>query len=413
MPHRYFADPSACRRLQDGPLGSHMSAVAAHLLENGYAEPTAQEHLRLVADLSRWLDRRRLRAHHLNEALVARFLKDRPRYRCGHRGKAAFLRALLRRFREIGIAPTPVPPTSSPSSPPAVERNYAQYLYQERGLSHATVVNYCPVVRSLLSLRFGKGPVQLGRLSPLDGVRLILKHSQTLSPTRTKLTVTALRSFLRFLFLRGEIKTDLAAGLPTVPNWRLSTLPKFLDPKEVRLLLKACDRRTLTGQRDYAVLLLLARLGLRAGEVVAMTLDDLDWKAGELTVRGKGSQLDRLPILPDVGKALVTYLRHGRPRCLSRQVFVCMKAPRRGFSSSVAVCTIVRRAINRAGLHPVHKGAHLLRHSLATQMIRRGATLSEIGEVLRHRLPQTTEIYAKVDVASLRSLARRWPGGAR
>ncbi len=177
-------------------------------------------------------------------------------------------------------------------------------------------------------------------------------------------------------------------------------------------LLRACDRRTATGRCDYAVLLLLARLGLRAGEVVQMTLDDIDWDGGEVTVRGKGGRHDRLPIPDDVGEALVEYLRRDRARCTSRRVFICTKAPRRGFSSSVAVCTIVRRAIERAGLPTPTKGAHLLRHSLATDLLRRGASLAEIGELLRHRSPETTALYAKVDFASLREIAQPWPGGA-
>jgi len=158
--------------------------------------------------------------------------------------------------------------------------------------------------------------------------------------------------------------------------------------------------------------LLLARLGLRAGEVVGMTLDDIDWDAGELVVRGKGGRQDRLPLPRDVGQALATYVRHGRPPCASRRVFICAKAPRRGFTSSVAVCTIVRRALARAGLHPPSTGAHLLRHSLATEMLRRGASLAEIGEILRHRHPDTTAIYAKVDLRALRAVAPPWPGGA-
>jgi site-specific recombinase XerD len=159
-------------------------------------------------------------------------------------------------------------------------------------------------------------------------------------------------------------------------------------------------------------LLLLARLGLRAGEVVGMTLDDLDWEAGELLVRGKGGRQDRMPLPGDVGKALATYLRRGRPPCGSRRVFICARAPRRGFTSSVAVCTIVRRALARAGLHPPSTGAHLLRHTLATEMLRRGASLTEIGEILRHRHPDTTAIYAKVDLEALRAVAPPWPRGA-
>jgi site-specific recombinase XerD len=227
--------------------------------------------------------------------------------------------------------------------------------------------------------------------------------------------VTALRSFFRFLLLSAKIQVDLAACVPTVADWRLSSVPKYLAEEEIQRLLDACDRSMSTGRRDYAVLLLLARLGLRAGEVVALEIDDINWRAGEMMVRGKGLIHDRLPLLTEVGEALATYLRTARPRTRTCRVFIRMKAPHTGFAGPSTVSTIVRRALERAGLHPPTKGAHLLRHTLATTMLHQGATMAEIGEVLRHRSPNTTEIYAKVDLSGLRSLAQPWPnvGGAR
>jgi site-specific recombinase XerD len=224
--------------------------------------------------------------------------------------------------------------------------------------------------------------------------------------------VTSLRSFFRFLRQRGHLTTDLASAVPSVANWRLSHLPKSLAPEQVENLLASCDQSKTKGQRDYTILLLLARLGLRAGEVVAMTLDDLDWETGTLLVRGKGNRQERLPLPQDVGSAVVDYLRHGRPRCATRRLFVRLKAPLCGFSSSVAVGDVVRRALARSGLDPTFKGTHLFRHSLATRMLRGGASLGEIGDVLRHCRPETTQIYAKVDLGALRSLAPPWPGGA-
>lgn len=199
--------------------------------------------------------------------------------------------------------------------------------------------------------------------------------------------------------------------MPAVADWRLSDLPKSLEAQQVECLLSNCDQSNKNGQRDYAILLLLARLGLRAGEIVKMTLDDIDWEAGELIIEGKGPRKDRLPLPWDVGEALVTYLQHGRPVCSTRRVFIRTRAPHNGFSSSVAVCNIVERALLRAKLQPPCKGAHLLRHSLATDMLRKGASLIEISEILRHASINTTEIYTKVDIAALRSLAQSWPGG--
>jgi site-specific recombinase XerD len=221
--------------------------------------------------------------------------------------------------------------------------------------------------------------------------------------------VTALRSFLRFLLQRGEIDVDLAASVLTVADWRLSTVPKYLAAEEIERLLEALDRGTSTGRRDYAILLLLARLGLRAGEVVALELEDIDWRAGELNVRGKGLRHDRLPLLSEVGEALAAYLHTDRPKSPTRRVFLCMKAPCRGLAGPSTVTTIVRRALERAGLHPPTKGAHLLRHSLATGMLNHGASMAEVRELLRHRASATTEIYAKVDFSALRALAQPWP----
>lgn len=222
----------------------------------------------------------------------------------------------------------------------------------------------------------------------------------------------ALRSFFRFLLQHGEVERDLAIWVPTVAAWRLSTVPKYLKPEEVERLLKACDRSSATGRRDHAILLLLARLGLRAGEVAALQLDDIDWRAGEIMIRGKGLVHQRLPLLAEVGEALALYLCQDRPSRPVRQVFLRMRAPRRGLAVS-AISTIVRRALERAGLQVALKGAHLLRHSLATGLLRQGASMTEIGEVLRHRLAATTEIYAKVDLDRLRSLAQPWPTGGQ
>jgi site-specific recombinase XerD len=230
-----------------------------------------------------------------------------------------------------------------------------------------------------------------------------------MAPSRAQFMATALRSFLRFLFLRGETTTDLSRAIPTVRRWRLSSVPQHLPPRDVERLLRACDRSSATGRRDYAILLLLARLGLRASEVLALELSDLRWREGEVVVRGKGLVRDRLPLLPDVGKALALYLQKDRPVCKSRQVFLCRRAPLRGLGHPSSVSTIVARALARADLTPSTRGAHLLRHSLATTMVRRGASLSEIGQVLRHRSPNTTEIYAKLDFGALRGVALPWP----
>jgi site-specific recombinase XerD len=216
-----------------------------------------------------------------------------------------------------------------------------------------------------------------------------------------------------FLYQRGDLATNLAVSVPTVANWNLAPLPRFLEPAEVEKLLNVCDLPSPVGKRNRAILLLLARLGLRAGEVVQLILEDIDWEAGELLVRGKSAREERLHLLREVGQALADYLRE-RPACSACwRDFLRMVAPYRGLSGSSTVSSIVRRSLARAHLHPSHRGAHLLRHSLATQMLRCGASLTQIGQVLRHQRAQTTEIYAKVDLVALQALAQPWPGGVR
>jgi integrase len=274
-------------------------------------------------------------------------------------------------------------------------------------------VNYVPFAKQLLSDRFGQSAMDLSELTAQDVTKFLQDHARQLSPGRAKLLVTALRSFLRYLRHHGEISIDLAGCVPPVAAWSFSTVPKFLPAGTVQRVLDQCARDTGDGKRNYAVLLLLARLGLRACEIVALSLDDIDWDNGRITIRCKGGRWAQLPLPADVGEAIAIYLRTGRPRCVCRHVFLRHRAPLRGFGDSITVSTIVRRALIRAGIDSVRKGAHLFRHTLATDLLREGASLDEIGELLRHRSPNTTALYAKVDLTALRTLALPWPGGAR
>lgn len=409
MLKHFFDDPVALERLRGDPLGPHLESFAAALAGLGYATTTARSQIGLLVDLGRWLARKEVVVADLEEGIVNAFLDQRHRQGRLGRGHRSTVRRFLDHLQQKGVIPSPT--LECDDTPLALLKGrYEQYLRVERGLTTATVDNYLPFVHRLLVERFGERPLCLRDLGPADPSRFILHHVRSLSAGRAKLMVTALRSFLRFLFQHGEIDADLAAGVPAVADWRQSTVPKYLTPEEVQRVLEAVDRESATGRRNYAIVLLLARLGLRAGEVVTLELDDIDWRTGEITVPGKGLVRDRLPLLADVGEALAAYLRQDRPRCPSRRVFIRARAPRRGFASAAAVTTIVERAVQRAGLHPPAKGAHLLRHSLATSMLRRGAAMTEIAQVLRHRAAATTEIYAKVDFEGLRTLAQPWPG---
>lgn len=255
--------------------------------------------------------------------------------------------------------------------------------------------------------------MNLAELNAADVTRFVQERAHQLSPGRAKLLVTALRSFLRYLQHQGSISVDLTRCVPPVAVWSLSTIPKFLPTGTVQRVLDHCSRITSDEKRNYAVLSLLARLGLRACEIVALELDDIDWESGRITIRGKGGRWAQLPLPADVGEAIAIYLRSGRPRCSCRRVFLRHRAPISGFAHSITVSTIVRRALISTGVESARKGAHLFRHTLAADMLRHGASLDEIGELLRHQSPNTTALYAKVDLAALRTLALSWPGGAQ
>lgn len=396
---------------QVGPLAPHADAFEVLLQQEGYAPATVREKRQLLDALSRWLRRRKLYAADLDEQRLRLFLRRRARRQGARRGDAATCRQLVGFLRCLGCVPK-APEQIDTTALGRIEQDFARFLSAERGLKPVTIAAYLRTVRCFLIQRFGQDECRLDALCLQDINRFILDRARHVRRGYAKLMVTVLRSFLRYLQQRGAITADIAAGVPGVANWRLSHLPKALTPAQVERLLVCCDRSTPMGQRDYAILLLLARLGLRAGEIVAMTLDDLDWEAGAFLVRGKGDRHERLPLPQDVGTALAYYLRRIRPPCSSRRVFIRMKAPHCGFSGAAAICDVVRRALWRAELNPDFKGSHLLRHSLATNMLRRGASLEQIGQLLRHQHANTTQIYAKVDIEALRGITLPWPGGA-
>jgi site-specific recombinase XerD len=414
MLEKLLKKPAAVARRAAGILGPYVDAFLVAATELGYTASTMRTQLWVLGDLERWLQRKRLVLVALAEPVLKQFLEQQRRHGRLRRGDSRTVQRFLEHLRSKGLIPPPEP-TVDMSPLATLEQQYRDYLGKERGLSPGTIARYWGFVRQLLVKRFGQRPVCTQKLVAEDVSNFVLRHAHSGSPKVTQLMVTALRSFCRFLFQAGVTKRDLAGGLPTVANWRLAEVPRYLEPQEVERVIQACKRETAVGRRDYAILLLMARLGLRASEVIALELGDIDWRAGLLMVRGKGRYHDLLPLPSDAGEAIATYLRQDRPSCSTRRVFIRSRAPHRGFAHPSSLSTVVCRAVQRAGLQPNHKGAHLLRHSLATGMLRRGASLAEIGQILRHRLPNTTEIYAKVDLQGLRSLARPWPkkGGGR
>jgi site-specific recombinase XerD len=394
-----------------GPWVEYLNAYTTLITDRGYSPASVQTQVQLIIRFSEWLRRGHTEICALDEIIVKRFLRRHQSAGSARRGDAAALYRFLHMLREQGATRRQKKPALSPLQ--RLTANYGRYLLQERGLTQATVVNYVPFIDQFLSARFQQIPLKLSHLRAPDVTSFVRHQAHKLSPGRVQLLVTALRSFLRYLRHQGKVTIDLAACVPTVARWSFATLPKFLPVGTVQRVLDRSNRKTPIGRRDYAILFLLARLGLRACEIVALNLEDIDWENARITIRSKGGRWVQLPLPTDVGSALALYLRHGRPSCSCRRVFIRDRAPRIGFANSIAVSTLVMRALQRAGVDSARKGAHLFRHSLATDMIRKGASLDEIGELLRHQSPNTTAIYAKVNLPALRPLALPWPGGAR
>ncbi|MGH2870849.1 MAG: site-specific integrase [Solirubrobacteraceae bacterium] len=392
-----------------GPLEPFAAGFAVELLRQGYALQPAAQQLRLLAHLSRWMAAESFGAEGLSEAVVEDFMAARRA--AGYRNlvTARSLRALLTYLRGAGVTPSAVAVAVEEPVDVALER-YRRYLVVERGVASETVRAYLRSVRPFLMSRLSSDGqrLDLGGLSAADVIAFVVARCPAQSGGAAKQTTTALRSLLRYLHVEGEIDRPLAGAVPSVAGWRLAGLPQGLEPDQIKRLLDSCDRETATGRRDFAIVTTLVRLGLRAGEVAALMLDDVDWRGGAIVVRGKGSRLERLPLPADVGKATAAYLRDGRPTgALDRTVFVRVKAPHRSMTSS-GVTSVVAAAGRRAGLGSIR--AHRLRHTVATQILRAGGSLPEVGQLLRHRQTVTTAIYAKVDREALREIARPWPG---
>jgi integrase/recombinase XerD len=387
-----------------GPLAPYRYALYGELLTRGYTPLSARNLVRVAAHLSRWLDEAGKSPADLNSVQIEKFLQHRRA--CGYtawrsqRGLAPVLDIL----RILGAIPSaePVPVDDSPLG--VLLRDFERYLLEERGVEPITATGYIRLVRPFAA---GLDLPQLEQLSADTISHFILTQARSSKTGFLKLKVAALRSFLRYLHVAGRCR-DFSAAVPAVAGYRLSGLPRAIPEESIRKIEESCERRTAVGRRDYAILLLLSRMGLRAAEVAAVQLDDVLWARGEIVIRGKGSE-DVLPLPQEVGDALVDYLKNGRRSSSSRRLFLQAKAPYRELSSG-AVKQVFRTVCRQAGLVPT--GPHRLRHTAATVMLKRGASLPEIGQVLRHASLMTTAIYAKVDLQALRPLARPWPGGA-
>jgi site-specific recombinase XerD len=391
-----------------GPLVDYLAQFESLLVEQGYPSDTIRRFLLLIADFSVWLKGQQLPVRQVTHASAQSYLRYRSRHRCRRKGNAHALQRFVQMLHHHGVVEQETPVAQS--SVEHLVSDYSSYLHQERGLAGTTVKKYARAAHSFLIQQCITNVRALSSLSARRVIRFFQgKCAGRSTAPRAQHMAIGLRSFLRYARYCGYFKPDLAAAIPRVAGWSMTSIPKAIPPNDARRVLASCDRRSAVGRRDYAMLLLLARLGLRAGEVASLTLDDVDWHAGTLTVHGKGSQESPLPLLEPIGKAIAAYLKRGRPHCKSRRVFLRMHAPIRGFKTEKPVSTAVGRAMERAGIDSPHRGAHQFRHALATHMLRQGSSLAEIGEILRHKDPDTTRIYAKVDLTSLRVLATPWP----
>jgi len=395
-------------------LDDQIEPFLQHLRDAGYAERTIRKKRTIARAFARWAKRKGIATIDLNDGHVDAFVRRLPR---GGKPRLKFELAAVRLFlgylRATAVqCPAPQALASSTAS---LLQQYEHHLRNNRGLAENSLRVYLPLIRTFLASKLaGSGfPQSLTALTIRD---FVIAQTRNRSAEYVRLLATALRSFFRFLFLSGHVPVDLSPAVPRVCKYRRSTPPAFLAPEQVSSALAAMDRSTPRGRRDYAILLLLARLGLRAGEIVSLELDDVCWRTAEVIVCGKGRTVERLPLLRDIAEALAAYLRKDRGVSKSRRIFLRMWAPRIGLTGPAAVGHIVRLALARAGIRRSGRGAaHLFRHGLATRMIRQGASLPEIAEVLRHRSQMTTSGYTQVAFEALREVAQPWPtrGGAR
>lgn len=396
----------------DGLPNRHIEAFLDRLRTTRYSEVTLCNKRRVLSALSRWMKNKNLAVANLNESTLTSFME---RLTSMPVARMQFELVVLRMFlaylhgEEIVCLPTAV--AADDSAIIKIHGRYVDYLRQDRGLAKNSVLVYAPFIRDFLnSQNAGDGSLLPNAFDAITIRNHLLARSKGRSGETMRLMAVALRSFCHFLFLRGETPRDQYAVVPSVRTWRQSSVPRFLTPEQEESILLTTDRSTACGRRDYAILLLLARLGLRAGEIVALELGDIHWRSGELAIHGKGQMVEHVPLLSDVGEALSDYLREDRGVSASRQVFLRMWAPRLGLAGPAAIGHIVRLAFARAGFRPACRGAaHMFRHGLATTMIRHGASMAEIAEVLRHRSQDSTAIYAKVAFETLRGVARPWP----
>ena len=410
MLSHFFQAPARIREIRSNPSAALIEGFADYLFQNGYAVISARRHIRAAEHIVRWATRRDLPISELDDRVLKRFGNHLKQSRCGRYCRCNRLRIVssarlfLKQTRGIDMAARQL--TAYANSRPALLESFCRWMREHRGTSELALYNYSLPLRQLIRC-FGEDP---GKLDAKRLRKFVLSQTRNVGWSTAKRCTTGLRMFLRFLIAEGRCRAGLLGAIPALAHWRLSSLPRYLTPDTVERVIDSCDVSSPVGMRDRAILLLLARLGLRAGDIVRMRLEDIDWKGAWVHVSGKSRRQTRLPLTQEVGDAIVLYLQKGRPQSERETVFLRSRAPFRGFRSHQAVSMIVATAMRRARItRPGRGAAHLLRHSVASSMLWQGASLQEISALLRHQSIETTQIYAKIDVAALQQIAQPWP----
>lgn len=406
----YFESPVRIDEIRRGPSGSMIESFSGYLCRSGYAEITARRHIRTAEHIVRWAVKSNLPVNGLDDHALKRFRNHLKRCHCG-RYSCKNRRDILTGVRLFltqsqGVNPPIIRLTEAAKAKPVLLESFCQWMRENRGTSDLTLYNYgLPIQDFIRCIGDDPGSWDAQRLR-----KFVLKQSRAVGWAPAKRCTTALRMFLRFLIAEGRCRAGLLSAIPTLAHWRLSSLPRYLPADAVERVVDSCDVSSPAGKRDRAILLLLTRLGLRAGDIVKLRFEDIDWKGAWILVSGKGRRQTRLPLSQDVGDAIVACLQAGRSVSDSDKLFLRARAPFRGFRSHATVSVIVASAMRRAQIdRPCRGAAHLLRHSVASSMLRQGSSLQEISALLRHRSIETTQIYAKVDVTALQQIAQPWP----
>jgi site-specific recombinase XerD len=401
------------------PLSDYPEHFLKHLQSQHYSAATIAQYKHCVNVLASQMGALNVDLKDLDEDravdLIARSEQQKQRS-SGRKHNAFIIRSFIKFLTGLGSVKPMLGVAPDDTVRGLLKRDYEEYLRRQRGLSERTIFHSWRIADRFLEFRFGKEIGDLSQITSIDIVNFLQQLTTRKPPLRDKTLSSHLRNFFRYLFKAGKTTANLALGIPSVAQRYGARLPRHLTTEQVGILVKAVRTDTVAGRRNYAMVLLIARLGLRAPEVIAMQIDDIDWRSGEVIVRGKGNRHDRVPLPPDVGEALANYIKLDRT-ATSRALFVTERPPHHAFKDGQVLNYILRAAFARTGLKPPppYVGSHILRHSLGTNLVQRGASLEEISDMLRHRSRASTMIYAKLDIDGLRSIAQPWPvaGGAK